>query len=860
MGVVYAAYDPQLDRKVAVKVLSQNSDIGQARLLREAQAMAKVTHANVVAVFDAGLIDDCVFVAMEFVAGQNLAEWLDAERRPWREIVRIFREAGRGLAAVHQVGLVHRDFKPENVLVGDDGRCRVSDFGLARLAVTEAGLIEPAEAEPSIKPVAEVFPPTTTAKFLSSVLTQHGTFVGTPVYMAPEQTRGAPPDALTDQFSFGVALYRALYRNLPYDLADLHAWKGGAAPPAPREPDLHDGDPVPRWIWRTLAPALAPRATDRYSNLDALLAALGRDPARVRRRVAAWVGAVGIVSSLGVLALTRGSAEESNAAMCRSADRALIGVWDSGIRRDVRDAFRATKQPRAIDTWNRTEALLDTYAQTWISAQTDACEASRIRGDQSDEIYSLRTACLDTDLKQLRDLVQIFKGVDADLESRAIQAASGLATVSRCSDIEALLATEPLPADPLQRKQYDDANAALAKATVLNLTGRTDAAEKLAVAVATQAHDRFHVLEAKAQILRSTILIDSGRHDEGVRVTKDALVAAEAGLDGGSAAHAYAILLFETGILGRNEDVEMLKRHGQVWLTHAKGEERDDATGSYLNSLGALSFYAGRWNEAADHFARAHDAYARVRPGHWLLARNLQNRAEALLRGGSYAEAREAGDRALAIKTRALGENHPELISTINLAARIRLAIHDEDQAITLANRARDLARASGASLDQAESLEIMGEAYTRSAAGEDRALVVVRDSLRLTETETLRQSEIRGNALQLLGDILLRRNAAADAVPTFEESLAIREHSQGKAGPLVADSLIGLGCAHTMLDNPAAAVSAFERAEAIVGRASVGDTVSRLAQRLLADPEARVAGERLLVRPVAPRPAQARK
>jgi len=201
MGVVHAAFDPELDRKVALKLVLPERDGGahaRARLLREAQAMARLAHPNVVAVHDVGTIDDRVWIAMEYVRGRTLTLWLAEARRSWRQIVDMFAQAGEGLRAAHEVGLVHRDFKPDNVMIGDDGRARVMDFGLARAGSDP--LAEQETGEPRSAPL----------------VTQLGAVVGTPRYMAPEQWQGCVADAQADQFAFCVALWEALYGQLPF--------------------------------------------------------------------------------------------------------------------------------------------------------------------------------------------------------------------------------------------------------------------------------------------------------------------------------------------------------------------------------------------------------------------------------------------------------------------------------------------------------------------------------------------------------------------------------------------------------------------------------------------------------------------
>ncbi|MCU1281702.1 MAG: Serine/threonine kinase, partial [bacterium] len=229
MGVVYSAYDPELDRKVAIKVLRPDSQIDQSRLRREAQAMARLQHPNVIAVYDVGMFHGRVFVAMELAEGTTLADWIDERPRSWREIVERLSQAGRGLAAAHAVGLVHRDFKLGNVLVGADGRTRVGDFGLARALAAHDELAAPTDAAL----------PTSLSPPLHEPLTRSGALLGTPSYMSPEQLQKRPADARSDQFSFCVALYRALYGTRPFtgdDFAEIaDAVTNGRLAPPPKD-------------------------------------------------------------------------------------------------------------------------------------------------------------------------------------------------------------------------------------------------------------------------------------------------------------------------------------------------------------------------------------------------------------------------------------------------------------------------------------------------------------------------------------------------------------------------------------------------------------------------------------------------
>ncbi|HEX4416431.1 MAG TPA: protein kinase [Kofleriaceae bacterium] len=259
MGVVYVADDPQLDRKVALKIVragrfSQRE--ARARLSREARAMAQVKHPNVVTVYDAGELDDGVFIAMELVTGETLADWLRRDR-PWRDVIGVFAAAGRGLSAAHIAGLVHRDFKPENVLVDRDDRACVTDFGLA---------FAPASASPLPAEVAGI--PLRDA----GALTRTGALVGTPLYMSPEQHRGERVDARSDQYSFAVALYIALYGTAPFGGATVGELRAsvldGGRPPRP------SGTPVPVRVHRVLSRALAAHPGARYPSIERMLDAL----------------------------------------------------------------------------------------------------------------------------------------------------------------------------------------------------------------------------------------------------------------------------------------------------------------------------------------------------------------------------------------------------------------------------------------------------------------------------------------------------------------------------------------------------------------------------------------------------------
>ena len=266
MGVVYRANDPDLGRQVAIKLVHAGSSPARStRLLREAQAIARVAHPNIVAIHDVGLYGDQVFICMELVEGPRLRDWMAAGPRTLREIVGVFSQAASGLAAAHDAGLVHRDFKPENVLVGNDGRVRVVDFGLVRWA---EGDDQPAVGEAAILA-------------LDQSITPVGAAVGTPRYMSPEQIRATSVGPAADQFSFGVCLYEALAGQRPF-LGDslftlMKAVSAGELRPWPA------GNVAPRWLRALVERCVAVKPADRWPSMHVIADELTRDREMERR-------------------------------------------------------------------------------------------------------------------------------------------------------------------------------------------------------------------------------------------------------------------------------------------------------------------------------------------------------------------------------------------------------------------------------------------------------------------------------------------------------------------------------------------------------------------------------------------------
>jgi predicted Ser/Thr protein kinase len=373
MGVVYAGYDEELDRRVAIKLVDDgdptSASLGSNQLLREAQALARLIHPNVVAVFEAGVHDSRVYLAMEYVHGVDLQQWLAAGPRRWREVAATFLQAGAGLLAAHKVGLVHRDFKPANVLVGDDGRVRVADFGLAtpRGGVTHNRPV-PEDIDLHRSRAAR-------SQRLAATIAGPGALVGTPAYMAPEMLHGAPATAATDQYALCVALFEALYGHRPFAGDSLVALTYEALhaelPAAPPDPS------VPPWLHALVLRGLSRDPARRFPDLAALLAELARDPEaerqrrRTRRLQLLAAVALTLVVVVGGVAIYR--------ALVRDAHERRAGARLEVLREQLGELRRAGRDDEAAQVFasftaltdNRGTAALGRAYREWGEAQAD---------------------------------------------------------------------------------------------------------------------------------------------------------------------------------------------------------------------------------------------------------------------------------------------------------------------------------------------------------------------------------------------------------------------------------------------------------------------------------------------------------
>ena len=406
MGVVYSAFDDELDRKVAIKLVLADRTGGTQRLRREAQAIAKLSHPNVAVVYEVGEHRGQVFIAMEFVRGVTLRQWLDAETRSWPEIRDVFIQAGEGLAAAHAADLVHRDFKPDNVMVGDDGRVRVLDFGLA--AVT--GEAPPAGASAESSPV-------------STRLTATGALVGTPAYMAPEQLAGGRSAPRSDQFSFCVCLWEALMQRRPFD-GDTVEGLAAAVCDGPR-PAIPDTPGLPATVGQAIVRGLSVDPDDRFDNMRQLLAAVSVDPAARRRRASLALGGAGLVVVASAAGYFIAAADQS----CAPAQTQLEPFWTAGRRSAAETALARAETPVPLPAWAKTATALDEFVDEWTAVYERTCAAANV----GEELRLERQLCLQWELEALQPLTDALVAGEAEAVART---ASELQTFPRPAQCE----------------------------------------------------------------------------------------------------------------------------------------------------------------------------------------------------------------------------------------------------------------------------------------------------------------------------------------------------------------------------------------------------------------------------------------
>lgn len=591
MGVVYRAEDPELRRKVALKVLYPRQlldENARKRMLVEARALAKLDHPNVVKIHDVLALEGQTVIVMELVEGVTLAAWERGEPRSWREIVRAYAQAGDGLAAAHELDIVHRDFKPANAVIRGDGRVSVLDFGLAR--VVEVG-DEPALALGSTEPPAQK---------TTNGLTSTGEIVGTIGYSSPEQLSGTPATQASDQFSFCVALHRAIEGVPPFAGADAASLLQDI-----RTGVIHrtaDGRSVPGWLRAVLARGLAYDPGARFPSMAALLIELRRRRGWRRWSVPSAVAAT--VAAFAVVVASRPSSGISSL-HCDGGASEIDPIWGSVQRRQLEVALGSIDSPYLRSIRGQLFAGLDAYRGRWIELHRDACTQQLI-GTQSPTLKDRRMGCLRRRLSDIAASIEVIGRVDRSTAASVLDVVARLPALDACSGVERLLAEAP--PSGTQRPWVDDVRTSLARAAALDRGGRSVPARDLAAtAVSSAERIGYAPLIAEAALLYGTILL---RREEFAAATGPLFRARNLAL--GQHLFALAVeagarqLYVEAKQDNRRAD---LLRDAELLEPISRGLVDDHfARPLLLNNIGVMHQTEGNRKAARDAFERARDA------------------------------------------------------------------------------------------------------------------------------------------------------------------------------------------------------------------------------------------------------------
>ena len=735
MGAVYAAHDPDLDRDVALKVLHAEIAANErASLVAEAKAMARLNDRNVVAVYDVGEQDDRVFVAMEQVDGHTLRQWRE-EPRSWAEVTAAYLQAARGLAAAHGAGVVHRDFKPDNVLIDADGRVAVADFGLARV-----GEQPRARVEQSLSPVdAASFTDSEAAAATQSL-------AGTPAYLAPETIRGNGAGRRSDQFAFAVSLWESLYGQRPFEGKTIESLLVRICD-GEREPPPTDVV-VPARLVAAVERGLATDPEARFPSVDAMADALERCLVPWHRRLRGPAALVAIGAGVVFGGWGYGELQISR---CEDEAGAVATVWSSEARSEVRAALQANEVAYAGEAADRVEAHLDGWAERWRDGRRDACTS---RAD--DGWATRRSDCYDRRLSELRGLLGVLVRADAELAEHAIVAATGLAEPQDCRDDDYLAATGVLPTSEGDVQRVEAVRETLSRARTLTVAAKYDEALSLVQAQLPEVEAlEVPALEAHARLSVGTILGDRGDFDEArpelersytlATQTDESTIAALAALE-----------------LARNGSRSGREREARVWATAAEG---------HLDRLGTTAASNKVWR-----------------------FRVLSNIEESL---GNLDDALDYVEQARALAEESLEPNDAGYIRVLSLEARLRGQRREFSRSIPMLRDV--IARIGALKGEHHPSvippMQVLAQALTRTGQL-DEALEVGTRARELSEETHGPEHPETSKSIQNLGVVRMVRGELGEAAALFERALELRRKRFGPThratlGPLTNLALI---------------------------------------------------------------------
>lgn len=769
MGSVYLARDPELNREVAIKILRLELAADRKRLVAEAQAMARLSHPNVVSVFDVGDRDGQIFVAMERIDGVNLRVWQEDDRA-WRDVARVYLDAARGLAAAHAAGIVHRDFKPDNVLIGRDGIVKVTDFGVATVLPPDAVVETLRDEEPQSDPW----------------LRATGGAGGTPAYMSPEQLQGLGGDPQSDQFSFCVALFEALAGYRPFASDSVAELVQKTLDGEQRPPPVSSG--VPAAVWRVVRRGLSSDPNGRHSSMAEMSSALERclRPAWRRRLALGGAGLV-LASAVGGAMAYRHYQQVA----CTEVATEAVREWDEQ-RATVRDGLLDSEVGYGPATWRQVDRDLTAWAEAWHRERADVCAAGK--AESADQMR--RTLCLDEKLREFGGLLGVLATHDAVVAENAVRAAAGLGDPARCIDSRWLAAAQPPPPPGNIRSAVDDAREELARARALSDAGKS----ALALEVARKQYSvaetvNYAPLSAEAALLIGVAQDSLGDYASAELALVDAV------------SHSNAAGASETGALASLELLNTvgarLERYddGKTWATLADGYiERlgpggEDLVARRLVMLAQVETRHGNPAEAVALVENARVVYEGLDATDLSWARLWAVEATARSALGEGQAALDLRTRVEATTVELLGDSHP-YVATARLNLGIALAQRgDFEGAIGRLSSALDLnVAAYGADhpdnariLNNLANLAVLTFAYGEAESLQRRAIALNKKVYGADDPRLLRN-------LSNLGIIQLRQGKTDDALSTFERVVEAYEASEDPLA--LAEALLNLATA----------------------------------------------------------------
>lgn len=783
MGEVFSAWDPVLDRKVAVKVLRpdfEGSELGEElkeRLLHEAQALAKLSHPNVVTVHDVGLAGDRVYLAMEFAEGRTLKQWLEQKPRPsWQATLEVFLAAGEGLAAAHAQGITHRDFKPDNVVVGSDGRVRVMDFGLAHGQAKTKATDEPHRRS----------------------ITGPGAMLGTPAYMSPEALHGQATDFRSDEFGFCVALYEAFYGFRPFEGATPGALAVEIEQNRVRAPprDVR----VPKRIHQLVLKGLRANPAERFQTMRALLIQLGRRrSAREQNLAVASVAALAVLAAgLTVLATYRAKTR------CAEVDTRLAAVWDPSVKRSVKRSFEATQKPWAAAAWRDVEARLDEYAAQWLTMRRAACEGSL---ERNDEQLGQEILCLSRRLSDLEAATQLFTNADAEVVERAVATAGALQPLASCRQVTAIV--HRTPEGETTRAQLsavktrvDAGKYADALALASELAARAGAANDLP----TYAEARLWMAIAKMR---------TGDAKAADTFVEESILAAETAHDDELQARGW-VERIGFSAMNAQADADRWVRFARAALDRVGKPAELEA--SFANNQGVLAYYRGQYAAAVEAHQRALTLRRQLLgEKHPLVARSHSNLGVAFKLLGRLDDARAQYEQALAIEELVLDPSHPQVADTLNNLGNVLQAQGSPTGARRALERSLRIKEAAFGkdSIPVAVTLTNLG-ALLLDLEDLPEAEAALRRALEIKEQRTGADSLTVAVTLTNLAHARRSTKRWAESIALDERALGIRKARQGEQHLDLAYNLTGLGEAKLQSKDVAGAKAALEQALAL--------------------------------------------